>query len=853
MKTKSGRSNLGVNNTLFQTAFIAFVLLLVLGAPVLCIAQTKRLVLIKIDGLPYSVVDRAVKERDPMTGKSKLPWIDYIYYQRGSRLANFYVRGMSLSAPSWSMLETGQHLQIKGNVEFDRYTLKTYDYLNFVPFVVLSVPGYRVDMAAVEVLDSLRTPMLVDAYPHDERYVTFSLFQRGPRFITYQNGLLNKFKRAPKDVFDEWTMGLELRNAIPEELLRELVKKLDDPKVAYLDLILTDFDHVAHHNNDHQSQLAALRQIDSLLGQVWTAIQKSPLADETAMVVVSDHGFNSDERIYSQGYNLVKLLGSPAGGGHHVITKRRLMLDYAIKGVNPFVPLITTTTRDSLYLQGRSADYPTALLDFDGNERASVHLRDSDLNLLHILLQQLQRKDLAENVRVAATDFFFRTIDRRRAAWQEELGALNEELGALRRSIQQQEKLWSEQPKKLTKEETAAGRDDQIKRIHAQLLRWQGQERAYSQYARTMASLLGLKRTGFSAGVYRIEDLIPINSMGDRNSIYELQNYVAGPAPGGLVLAADGKLDEQKSFARIDYFSLLHDVVMRNNVQPGVANRPIDMIATRLPAELIHPLIDEPEITGDVIWVYDGPDNQALILAREDSRRNLSFRYLPVSNLGQDAEGRLHFEPVPWRAGLPLHIFEDNQLNIPQADRVDWLSEWHTDVDWLRALHKTNYSNGLIGLYEELGRHAIERLSLDEPGIAAGERLMRRLLIRQRELVEADLLLVAKNHWNFDVRGFNPGGNHGSFFRISTHSTFMIAGGEKTGIPKAAVVEEPYDSLSFVPTLLALTGELRDDSSPIPVLWSKGFRHFPGRVVRELLPEPKPSPTIANTGASAAP
>ena len=80
----------------------------------------------------------------------------------------------------------------------------------------------------------------------------------------------------------------------------------------------------------------------------------------------------------------------------------------------------------------------------------------------------------------------------------------------------------------------------------------------------------------------------------------------------------------------------------------------------------------------------------------------------------------------------------------------------------------------------------------------------------------------------------------------------MIAGGEKTGIPRGTILEEPYDSLSFVPTLLALTGELRDDSS-IPVLWNKGFRHFPGRIVKELLPEPKPSPTIANTGANAAP
>jgi hypothetical protein len=811
------------------------------------------LVIVKFDGLPYELVDRFVKERDPRTGKSQLPWIDHIYYQRGARLANFYVRGMSLSGPSWSLLETGQHLQIKGNVEFDRYTLKTYDYLNFVPFIVLSATGERVDMAAVEVLDSLRIPMLVDAYSHDERYVTFSLFQRGPRFVTYQNSLLNKFKRAPRDLFDEWTMGFEFRNAIPEELLRELIAKVADLKVRYLDIVLTDFDHIAHHNNDRESHLIVLKQLDSILGQVWTAIQKSSLAEETAMIVVSDHGFNTDEKTYSQGYNLVKLLGSAAGGGHHVITKRRLMLDYAIKGMNPFVPLITTTTPDSLYLKHQSATYPTAMLDFDGNERASIHLRDSDLNLLHILWQQLRRNDLSERLRSAATDAFFQTVNRRRSQWQQNIDALNEELGALRRSIEQQEKIWAARPKSLTKEEVAAGRDDEIKRIYVQLTRWQGQEKAYSAYAQAITNLLALKRDNFSAATHTIETLIPPLSMGEPNSIYYLQNYVVGIGADGLTLKGDGSLDFEKSFARIDYFSLLHGVLMRNNVQTGVATRPVDFIATRLAAELVRPIINEPDIDDDVVWIYDGQDNQALILARRDSGGGLSFRYQPIKKLIQAAGGRLHFEIEPWRSGLPLQIFEDAQFAVPEAERSAWLNDWHTELDWFRALHKTQYSNGLIGLHEELAQHPNERLSLEESGISADERLMRRLVRRQRELIETDLLVLANNHWNFDVRGFNPGGNHGSFFRVSTHSIFMIAGGEKTKLPQAIVIEQPYDSLSFVPTMLALTGDLRDDSNPHPILWNKGFRRFPGRVVKELLPDAHAKPIIAETGASTPP
>src|SRR4030095_5204329 len=291
---------------------------------------------------------------------------------------------------------------------------------------------------------------------------------------------------------------------------------------------------------------------------------------------------------------------------------------------------------------------------------------------------------------------------------------------------------------------------------------------------------------------------------------------------------------------------------VRNNVQPGISNRPIDMIAMPVPSKLLTSL-NEPDLTSDAVWVYGGDDKQALILARQDQQGRLSFRYQPVKKLLQDANGKLRFELVPWQPALPLRIFEDKNLAISQEARATWLSQWHSDLEWLHALHRTSYSNGLIGLYEELAQHTAPRLSLDEPGISQDEKLLRRLTTRQRELIEADLLLVANNHWNFDVRGFNPGGNHGSFFRISTHSTFMIAGGEKTNIPRGLEVIEPYDNVSFVPTVLALTGKLRDDSNPIPVLWDKGFRSFPGRVIKEIVPERPDSPKIAITGATAAP
>ena len=50
---------------------------------------------------------------------------------------------------------------------------------------------------------------------------------------------------------------------------------------------------------------------------------------------------------------------------------------------------------------------------------------------------------------------------------------------------------------------------------------------------------------------------------------------------------------------------------------------------------------------------------------------------------------------------------------------------------------------------------------------------------------------------------FNPGGNHGSFLRISTHSVWMMAG---AGVPAKCRVEQPYDSLKFASTVLQLVG-----------------------------------------------
>ena len=801
-----------------------------LGAPA---TRAKRLVLIKIDGLPHRLVDEFANEIDPETGKSRLPWVKHVFYENGARVNNFYVRGMSLSAPSWSVLDTGQRLQIKGNVEFDRLTLHAYDYLNFVPFYFENLARMHIDMPGVEVLDEVGTPLLIDAYAHAERYQCFQTYQRGVHWSTFQKSVRTRLERfrGTQAVIDEWTVnGLELRNFIQDQLEREMIGKLSNPSVRYLDYYTTDVDHRTHHNRDRESQLAAIREVDATIGRVWTGITKSPLAKDTVLVLVSDHGTNTDPNIISQGYNLVKLLGTPAGGGHHVITKRRLMMDYSLKGIYPFVPLITTTTDDSFYLKGQSTDYPTALLDFDGNERSAIHLRNSDLNVLHILLQQLKNSKLNSRLRSAATDLFFAVLDRNRDEWQGLVNELNEEMQALHGVIEKQEAVVAALPKKWSKEDLDAGRDQDAQRESVRLGLWTTIEKDYRNYLPTLTNLLALRKDNFQPAKLKIEEVVAKGAMGGPNTIYQLQNYVVGLSSQGLVPGDDGAIDFEKSFIRVNYFPLIRSVTVRNNVQPGVSNEPIDFVAARLFPDDVDGLEDKD--VGEIVWIYKDDARQALILSRIDPAKGLMLRYLPVSGVKQDGNRRISFTQISWRDGLPFRLWEDPKLRTPD-DREVWLSGWHTEHEWVMAIHRTDFSNCVVGIQEHFSRHVTPAIHVDQPGLAADERLLRRLHRRRRRLVEPDLFIHASTHWNFDVRGFNPGGNHGSFYRVSTHSTLMFSGGENTGIPRGMQIEEPYDSLDLMPTLLQLTGEA-DEGRPSSALAQKGFRQFAGRVIREL-------------------
>jgi hypothetical protein len=775
--------------------------LLFLGAFLIRAGDVQRIVVLKVDGLPDHLLEQSVKETGGpgREGHSRLPWIQHVFSQNGVWMENFYARGLSLSAPSWSLLDTGKHLQIRGNVEYDRYTLRVYDYLNFLSFYFGYPIARHIDMPGVELLDEAGVALLVDRFPYEQRFQSLQLLQRGLKLNSFPGALKRVVDASsPKDFLDEWQLGLPLAASVYRQTEAELIRDLKDPQIRYLDYFTGDYDHVAHLTADRVSQLRALEDLDALVGRVWNAIAASPLAAHTALVLVSDHGMNTSETVFSQGFNFVDWFNSAAGGAHHVLTNRHPLAEFALKGLDPFVSEVITPSPDSNYLSGQADQYPTVMLDLDGNERASIGLRNNTFNVLQILLDQLVQKRLPGPVRNAALTALFSTLDQVRAAWRSDIDDLTQELAALDERIETLQKKVDARPNKKmtwTKEQISRGLDKDARRDTVRLAAWRAERKAYAEYVAIIWRLLDLAPADFDPGRFKLSELIPTKSLGPLNSIWDLRHYVTGRAPGGLAIREDGSLDWDRSFRTVDYFSALRSLAIRNNVQRGVAPQPVDFIAVRIPRETLTELPPEAQPDRDGVLVWRDDAHQGLILARGSE-----LRYLPVNS---------RLEPVAWAPGLPLELFEDPQLKIA-GDRETWLSQWHNERAWLGAVHRTRYSNGIISLTEEF---------LDPP--SAPVDALGRYRERKRNLRRTDLLVLANDHWNFNVRGFNPGGNHGSFLRESTHSVLLFAGGKDTGIPLGLRVATPYDSLSFVPTILSLMGR------PEPGL--------PGPVIRELI------------------
>ncbi len=806
----------------------------------------RRIVLLRFDGLSPELIRRYVEQRNPQTGKSYLPWIQRLFYQEGIVFENFYTRGQSLSGPSWAMLATGRPQPLLSNVEWDRATGRLEDYLNNVLIQYELLRGRRLHARAVEVLDERGAPLLEDLYEPDQKRIGLELIRRGTSWTALARVLQMRFPyRSAEELLAHLLGGPDSHEAFDLANEEHLLANLKDSRFLYLSAFYTLFDHFVHTNNHEELIRELLQRVDRTVGRLYTAIREGPYAEETILILISDHGVTTHPDVYSQGFNLVNYFTRADWGGHHVLTKRANWHDFQFRSVNFLAQGFINPSRESLYLKGQ-AHYPTLFLDYDGNERAMLHFRNSDLNLLQLLLQELQRRRPEREAR-ALRAFFFEVLQRNRARWERECRELREELWALDTWLRRLQNTLSALP---------AEQEELRKELRVQMRNLAEYRAEYEAYLRMLANLLALHPENFDPRAVRVEDLIRPRTFGARNSVHQLQNYVVGLKDGTIHLRPDGHVDEAATFRRLDYLRLLKEHRALNNVQPQVSPYPVDFLALRIPYEEIRSALQgTPLDTGyDAVWLYGGEQRQALLLAKPSPTDpdEWLLRYVPIARLRQSADGTITFELREWQPGFPLALWEDAGLRVA-GDRRAWLEAFHSEREWIEAAHGTRYAIAIVGLYELLGKpvrtflsegyverlHAAERIAFATPqrnGDAPEASLLLRFFERRRRNMEPDLLLHAHPYWNFNIRDFNPGGNHGSFYRTATQATWMMWGGQHTGLKRGYRVTRPYESLSFVPTVLELIGATREGKLSEDAT-AKGFRPLPGEIVWEVFDE----------------
>ena len=233
-------------------------------------ARAQRVVVIKVDGLPYDELNRFVQERDPRTGKGLLPWTEEVFYRNGTRVANFYVRGMSLSGPSWSLLDTGQHLQIKGNVEFDGPG-KDED------FGLEQITGTSLDRYKFRT-SPLRNAALQPAFFHNGAYTRL---EEAIRFHINTNNAARNYNAAAEGV------DVDLRGRLGP--IEPVLQRLDPKLVVPISLSPSEFSDLGTFVRDGLLDRAALKENLCKL-----APSRVPSGLRT--MVIEGCGDNDDER-----------------------------------------------------------------------------------------------------------------------------------------------------------------------------------------------------------------------------------------------------------------------------------------------------------------------------------------------------------------------------------------------------------------------------------------------------------------------------------------------------------------------------------------------------------------------------
>lgn len=243
------------------------------------------------------------------------------------------------------------------------------------------------------------------------------------------------------------------------------------------------------------------------------------------------------------------------------------------------------------------------------------------------------------------------------------------------------------------------------------------------------------------------------------NTLYELTHYDLGPNRKPVNLIQE----------------LLNiDLSERNKFPEKIDSHPVDLLIVKLSKELIY--------------IVKQGGAEALIRIEEKDGK-LRYRYEPVRNVSQDANGNLTYEENA--AEDPFGYLKHPVFHAP--DPAKFIKEFHNDQEWLDATYETDYPDAVSLISHALGW---------KPGFSA-----------MAKAQDPDIWLSATPGWNFRIEDIN-GTDHGSIYKDSLRATLMFSG---PGI-RVGTNPTPHRIIDVTPTLFQILNDpSKKDFDSIPI------------------------------------
>jgi len=854
--------------------------------------EPPRIVIIKADGLSPWVVEAAVRPdddrvvnqlenpeefrhavarfRQALGRQQLLPNIERYFFREGVRADQMYSATVTLSAVAWSVVDTGQPSIVKGHGVFERNTGYMRSYLDFLRDTLDFAKRRGDKTLGVWVLDQAGVSLTTDAFdparvwmapqmyirPELKEYLAalgLDYIRRGHKFSEPRKILKTQLgRRAGDPRHVEWGESFMMRELSQQILVRDYTQH---ERYDLLSGFFTQMDHQQHSEPSPEGLLSRLVHFDELLGQVFATVEQSERRNQTFVVIVSDHGQEFTPGLTAVSVPLTRLFRTRLFGGHTTQTLLSEETDRALTVPMPGVDYPRVYESDyspygAAAPKGKGEKgWPTAYVEPFGNARAEVHLRNNDLNRLHLLLLAVRRGGWQEAE-------WGRLDDR----LQETLTAINRWLPAKLRGMREYyegARNWNEFLQSSADpylRDTGARLQIETERLQPQikaltaLQGWIERSRAHSPLRE-----LGLRS-------FKIYDFIPRKFYGPRNSFHQLTHYTVGLDMHQEWV--ETTVDAQGRQVPMDYFQILSDYEVANPPVPGNRN-PFDLMVYALSGEAVAPLLIEKGVLAptdaleDALWVRATTRNnpaqsgEALILRRTDG----DIKYVVVTGFEQSADGQFSFERNQGPDPLAL-LADPNFLQVAGPNPTAWFAEWHSDRVWLEATHRTRYTDAVLVFLDVAGRNYRRFMRAPEfertlVGFSSDELKQRYLRGLEQKYAGfmADLWVWSSKHFNFSSKGPEPAGAHGGLGWQVARTSFFVWGGEQTGLRRGALLTEPATTLDVAPTILCMAGRLAPNGAagpPRSVAPPRSQVPLPGRVLDIFMP---PHACLASSAA----